>query len=190
MSARFPGRQRGMTLFVALILLVLMTLFAVSSFNLGKSSLQVVGNMQARNQALAAAQGTLEEAISATWFATTPANALSAPCLGTANTRCVDVNGDGVNDITVRLSPAPACLAVRTVQNATLNLALSIDAGCSTGVAQTFGIVGTATADSLCADTMWELTATAADNITQARATVVQGLTLRVSKDNSATNCP
>jgi Tfp pilus assembly protein PilX len=186
MSARFPGRQRGMTLFVALIMLVLMTLFAVSSFNLGKSSLQVVGNMQSRNQSFTAAQGTLEEAISATWFSATPANALVAPC-GTPNTRCVDVNGDGINDVTVRLNPAPACLTSQTVKNATLNLALAIDAGCATGVSQTFGIMGTATADSLCADTLWELTAAATDNITQARATVVQGVTLRVSKD---TSCP
>ena len=187
MSARLPGRQRGMTLFVALIMLVLMTLFAVTSFNLGKSSVQVVGNMQSRNQALVAAQGTLEEAISATWFTATPANALVAPCAGTANTRCVDVNGDGVNDITVQLSPIPACLTSQTVKNATLNLALAIDAGCATGVTQTFGIVGTTSSDSLCADTLWELTAAAADNITQARATVVQGVTLRVSKD---TSCP
>jgi Tfp pilus assembly protein PilX len=187
MSARFPGRQRGMTLFVALIMLVLMTLFAVSSFNLGKSSVQVVGNMQSRNQALVAAQGTLEEAISATWFTATPANALVAPCLGTANTRCVDVNGDGVNDVTVQLSPIPACQTSQTVKNATLNLALAIDAGCATGVTQTFGIMGTTSSDSLCADTLWELTAAAADNITQARATVVQGVTLRVSKD---TSCP
>jgi Tfp pilus assembly protein PilX len=190
MSARSAGRQRGMTLLVALIMLVLMTLFALSSFNLGKSSLQAVGNAQSRNQAAAAAQGTLEEAISATWFSTTPANALVAPCGGTANTRCFDVNGDGVNDVTVRLSPVPACLASRIVKNATLNLATSIDAGCATGVSQTFGVMGTASGDSLCADTMWELTATAADNITQASATVVQGVTLRVSKDNLATNCP
>ena len=186
MSARFPGRQRGMTLFVALIMLVLMTLFAVSSFNLGKSSLQVVGNMQNRNQAFGGAQGTIEEAISATWFSATPANALVAPC-GAANTRCVDVNGDGVNDVTVRLSPLPACLTSQTVKNATLNLSLAIDAGCAQGVTQTFGIMGTTSSDSLCADALWELTAAAADNITQARATVVQGVTLRVSKD---TSCP
>jgi hypothetical protein len=143
--------------------------------------------MQGRNQALVAAHGTLEEAISATWFSATPANALVAPCLGTANTRCVDVNGDGVNDVTVRLNPAPACLTSQTIKNATLNLSLAIDAGCSTGVSQTFGIMGTASGDSLCADTLWELTAAAADNITQASATVVQGVTVRVSKDSS---CP
>jgi hypothetical protein len=47
--------------------------------------------------------------------------------------------------------------------------------------------MGTASGDSLCADTLWELTAAAADNITQASATVVQGVTVRVSKD---TSCP
>ncbi|MEK7736556.1 MAG: hypothetical protein AAB319_02190, partial [Pseudomonadota bacterium] len=43
-------RQRGATLVIGLIMLVLLTLMAVSSFNLGKSNLQIVGNMQFRNQ--------------------------------------------------------------------------------------------------------------------------------------------
>jgi Tfp pilus assembly protein PilX len=188
MSPRFPGRQRGMTLLVALIMLVLMTLFAVSSFNIGKSSLQVVGNMQSRNQAFAAAQLTLAEAISLPAFTNTPANALLFPCAG-PNTRCVDVNGDGINDVTVTLTAA-SCIASQTIKNSSLNLSLPGDAGCSKGVSQSFGIVGSASGDSLCANTLWELTASAADNLTQARANVVQGVTVRVSLDDVANNCP
>ncbi|TLY72603.1 MAG: hypothetical protein E6K46_03125 [Gammaproteobacteria bacterium] len=45
---RFPGRQRGATLIVSLIMLLLITLLAVSSFTLGKANLQIVGNMQQR----------------------------------------------------------------------------------------------------------------------------------------------
>ena len=93
------------------------------------------------------------------------------------------LNWDGKN-ISGTINPGTDNIQIK---NATLNLALAIDAGCATGVTQTFGIVGTTSSDSLCADTLWELTAAAADNITQARATVVQGVTLRVSKD---TSCP
>src|SRR5437763_142545 len=45
---RFPGRQRGATLIVSLIMLLLITLLAVSSFTLGKANLQIVGNIQQR----------------------------------------------------------------------------------------------------------------------------------------------
>ncbi|TLY59071.1 MAG: hypothetical protein E6K48_12365 [Gammaproteobacteria bacterium] len=60
---RFPGRQRGATLIVSLIMLLLITLLAVSSFTLGKANLQIVGNMQQRNQAFAAAQGAVAAVI-------------------------------------------------------------------------------------------------------------------------------
>lgn len=190
MTLRLPGRQRGMTLIVALIMLVLMTLFATTSFNIGKSSLQVVGNMQQRTQALAAAQTTLEEVISQTDFADTPANALTAPCGAVANTRCVDVNGDGVNDITVALIPAPTCMSSQIIKSSSLDLTKPADLGCSKGVSQSFGVVGSASDDSLCANTTWEITAVATDNVTGAKATLVQGVTLRVSSANIATSCP
>ena len=190
MSARLPTRQRGMTLLVALIMLVLMTLFAVTTFNLGKSSMQVVGNMQQRTQAMSAAQSTVEEVISSTDFTLTPASALRLPCLGTPNRRCADVNGSGGNDITVTLTPAPRCVSSKTIPNASLNLSSTNDAGCSTGVSQNFGIIGAATGDSLCANSMWELNAVAVDNVTQARASVTQGVTVRVTSQSLATSCP
>jgi len=189
MSTRLPARQHGMTLLVALIMLVLMTLFALSSFNIGKSNSQAVANMQSRNQALAAAQGTIAEAISLPTFTSAPANALVLPCAG-PNTRCVDVNGDGINDVTVTLTPAPSCVASQTIKNSSLNLSLPSDAGCSTGASQSFGIVGSAAGDSLCANTLWELTASAVDSVTQARANVAQGVTVRVSRDDVVNNCP
>lgn len=190
MMLRLPGRQRGMTLIVALIMLVLMTLFAMTSFNIGKSSLQVVGNMQQRTQTLAAAQATLEETISQPDFAATPDNALTAPCGAVANTRCFDVNGSGAKDISVKLFPKPTCMSAQVVKSSSLNLTNPADLGCSKGVSQSFGIMGTASDDSLCADTMWEIFAVATDNVTQASATVVQGVTVRVSSANIATSCP
>ena len=42
-------RQRGATLVIALIMLVLLTLFAVSSLNTANTNLRIVGNMQAKN---------------------------------------------------------------------------------------------------------------------------------------------
>src|SRR5207302_6258410 len=71
-----PHRQRGATLIVSLIMLLLITLLAVSSFTLGKGNLQIVGNMQQRQQAFAAAQGAVASVISSNQFSATPTDAL------------------------------------------------------------------------------------------------------------------
>jgi Tfp pilus assembly protein PilX len=182
-------RQRGVTLFVGMIMLVLATLFAVTTFHLGKGSLQIVGNMQQRNQAVTSAQSTIEEAISTTRFFQTPNLVFLSSCAG-VNSRCYDINGDGKPDITVSLTPNPVCVAAKTIKNASLDLSNPEDMGCSLGVSQSFGIVGSATGDSLCANSLWEINAVAVDVTTQARATATQGVSVRVSTDNIATTCP
>jgi Tfp pilus assembly protein PilX len=187
---RIRRQQRGATLLVSLIMLVLMTLFAVTSFNLGKSSLQVVGNMQQRSQGIGAAQSTIEEAVSTTRFFEAPSAVFFQPCGNVANTRCVDVNGDGKPDVTVTLAPIPVCLKAKTIQNASLVLTNPNDAGCSMGTSQSFGIVGSATGASLCADSTWEINAVAVDNVTQAKAALTHGVGVRVSTDNIGASCP
>jgi Tfp pilus assembly protein PilX len=181
-------RQRGVTLIVALIMLVLLTLLALTSFNLGNSNLQIVSNMQQRNEAVAAAQEVIEEAISSTRFFQSPDDALGNPC-GGANQRCIDTNGDGTPDVTVALA-RPVCAKVQTVKNSSLDLAQSENAGCVVSQVQNFGTSGAVTGDSLCADSVWELHATATDNVTEASVEVTQGVAVRVAKDDIATNCP
>jgi Tfp pilus assembly protein PilX len=189
MSPRPPGRQRGMTLLVSLIMLVLMTMFMVTNFKMGNSSLQMVGNMQARTQAMNAAQSAIEETISTTQFTTSPATALRSPCAG-ANTRCYGVNGSTGSDITVTLTPAPVCISSQAIPNSSLNLTNANDAGCVTGVTQSFGIANSVTGASLCADTTWQVSAVAVDGVTKSSASVVQGVTVRVTSDSLATTCP
>jgi Tfp pilus assembly protein PilX len=186
---QIPRRQRGMVLLVGMIMLVLMTLFAVTTFNLGKASLQIVGNMQQRNEAVTIAQSAIEEAISTTQFFLTPGTVFFKTCSG-PNTRCYDINGDGKADITVALTPNPVCIAARTIKNASLNLADTNDMGCAVGTSQSFGIVGSVTGDSLCASSVWEINAVAADAVTQTRAVVAQGVAVRVPTDNVGASCP
>ncbi len=183
------ARQGGATLLISLIILILMTLLAVSAFNLGKGNLQIVGNMQRQNEALAAAQEAIEEATSTTRLFESPGSIFLAPCAG-ANTKCVDSNGDGQMDVTVTLTPTPSCVKAATVKNVSLNLSNTEDAGCAVGAAQSFGVAGAATGDSLCADSLWEINASAVDSQTQATVVVTQGVAIRVSTDNIATACP
>ncbi|HET7401625.1 MAG TPA: PilX N-terminal domain-containing pilus assembly protein [Usitatibacter sp.] len=65
-------RQRGITLVVALILLVMVTLLAISSFRASNTNLKVVSSMQGRNEAVAASQAAIEQVISNANFTTDP----------------------------------------------------------------------------------------------------------------------
>ncbi len=180
--------QRGMTLVIALVMLILLTLFAVTALNTGTTNLKVVGNMQARSEALGAAQQTVETVISTPNFISNPANAVVNPC-GTANTVCTDINGDGVNDYTTVLTPQPSCVFVRPIKIVELNLANTEDLGCAAGQAQQFGVTGSVNGDSLCANTVWEVTAATTAVASGAKATVTQGVGVRVSSDDTAATC-
>jgi len=179
-------QQRGMTLVVALVMLVLITLLAMTTFNLGKSSIQVVNNMQNRDEGIAASRNVLDEAMSSTRFFDTPADALDQPCLN-SNHRCFDMNGDGVIDIVTALSAAK-CVKVRTIKSNELDLGVDEDRGCSVGSSNDHGIVGPK-GNSMCADTTWEMTATSQDQHVQSEVEMVQGVAMRVSTDNVETSC-
>lgn len=66
-------RQRGATLIVGLIMLVLITLMMLTAFMLSSSNLKSVGNMQYRAEATAAANVAIEQVISSDAIFITPA---------------------------------------------------------------------------------------------------------------------
>jgi len=185
-----PAQQRGVVLFVAMIMLVLLTMLAVTGMNLGKSSLQTVGNMQQRNQVISAAQQILEEVISSKRFFEVPNAVFTSACNGSANIRCLDINQDNAYDITVALTPPPTCVKAQNIKNTALDLAQTEDVGCLVGTSQNFGTVGSITGNSLCSNSLWELRAQATDVMSSAQTVVVQGTAVRVSIDNIATSCP
>lgn len=59
-----PSRERGTTLVITLIMLVLLTMFAVSAIILSTTTSKVVGNMQARKVTDAIAQRIVDQVIS------------------------------------------------------------------------------------------------------------------------------
>lgn len=190
-------RQRGATLIIALIMLVLLTLFAVSSFNTAQTNVKVVGNMQQKAEALNAAQQAIETVVSTPQFIANPANAVATPC-GTANTLCTDVTGDGVADFTATLigpdyptgPHQPTCVMVRVIKNQELNVLNPEDLGCAAGQQSgAAGVAGAMTGDSLCANTVWEIRARAVSSSSGATATVTQGVGVRVSSDAAGTSC-
>lgn len=185
-----PRSQRGMTLLVGLIMLVLMTMIALTTFNVGKTNQAIVGNMQHRNEGIAAAEMAVEMAVSTTKFFDTP-NAVFAPTANCAvnNAICVDANGDGKTDFTVSLTPPPTCLRGRVIMLSELDLSKSEDLDCTKEVKQTHGMAGTGTGESLCAESLWEITAEAVDPNTSTKVTVAQGFGVRIDKEKVATDC-
>ena len=194
----FPARQQGATLLVSLILLVMLTLFAISAMNTSTVNLKVVGNMQAQQEGIAASQSAIENAISTPAFTSSPTNAIVNPC-GASNTTCTDLNGDGTSDLTTVLIPPPTCVQARPQKISELDLskATNEDVACIQQQQQgTFGVAGASgTGDSLCGTSVWDITARtlqtgATTTNSPVNVTIVQGVGVRVPALDLATNCP
>ena len=181
-------RQQGATLLVALIILMLLALLGIGAYQTSTTDLKASGNMQARTEALNAAQEAIESVISTSQFVSTPANAVATPC-GAPNTLCTDYNGDGAAEYTTRLTPNPSCVATKVLKNADLDFGANADLGCVVGQAQTFGVAGTASGESLCASTVWQITAEASSVSSGAKSTVTQGIGIRVGVDDMVNSC-
>lgn len=188
-------KQRGVTLVVALIMLVLLTIMALSSFNIGKSSLQIVDNAQQQALAQNAAQSTINRVVSSPSFVEAPGAVLDnsncpADLAAPANSRCVDIYGDGKSVVVVTLQPQPTCTQVKLIPAASLNLTQAEDLGCALGEQQNFGVEGVVSGGSLCSDSLWEINAAASEPVSRAQAVVTQGVVMRVSNDSVSTTCP
>lgn len=187
MTRSLPHRQRGMTLFVGLVMLVLLLLLALSAFNISSTNTAVTGNMQNKMESTNAAMQAIEEAISTPRFIDAPEEALPG------NQAAIDINGDGNPDVNVTLDPLPCIKKIVVIKNASLDLTKDEDIPCALGVTQSLGVSGASTGNSLCAASVWEFTANASDTVTQAQSTVVTGVAVRVSADAAldiAKACP
>lgn len=106
----WPGTQRGVTLVVGLIMLVLITLVITSAYMMSTTNLRAVGNMQFRDEAIAAANAAIETALSVSSFSGTSTK--------------VDIGGV---EYSVAIS-APVCLRARLADAGVLtSLSLPIE---------------------------------------------------------------
>jgi Tfp pilus assembly protein PilX len=164
------SKQQGLTLFVVLIILILITLVSITSFKLSTNNLQVVGNMQLRNQTMAAAQAAIENTISRPTFTTVP---------NVGVTSYASVGGSGTNDIQVVTTPT--CVQIQPITTSNLNVSNPNDAACMIGVGQQNGVVGTNSTNSMCANSVWNIQAVATDLSTNSTSTITQGEAVRVA---------
>lgn len=152
--------QDGATLLVSLIMLVVLTLFAVAGFNLSSVNLKIAGNFQQQRLLEAVAQQEIEQAISTSIrFRNTAVPAGQTLCAD-GSLGCATGYTTGGYNIVVT---APLCNYWGTAKGYTKKLG-----------------------ESTPEDTDWEITATATDALTGARAKVSQGVRIRLLADN----CP
>lgn len=180
--------QQGVTLIVAMIMLLLMSLMAANAFKSSANDLRIVGNTQARQESLAAAQKAIEETISSSLFATAPATVAATPVT-------VDIDGNGTADYTARLNPQPNCFRTRVIKSSELNPANASDLSCfQSSNVQASGIERAGAAvtadDSLCATMEWNIGASVQDATTAANVTIHQGVSIRVLETEAAAQCP
>ena len=168
--------QRGSTLLMGLILLVLLTLMGLASINTATSNLKVVGNMQYQQEALGAAQVSLNKVLSKGSFFASPA---TAPIIDT-----VDMTGDGNIDYTVALTQ-PCILSVRDITAAELLPTIADDLLCMTSSTQkNAGLMGQATgaAKSDCANVTWRITASVNDTSSKSAVSLTQSARQRMDR--------
>lgn len=160
-----PGRaasQRGATLIIGLVMIVLITMVVVSAFTLSSSNLKSVGNLQVREEAVAAGNRAVEQLI-------------SGPFTVIANTVTyqVDINKDGVDDYTVRVA-RPVCIRASTASVAPPS---DVELGAAMSSGTTW-------------NTDWDIDATVVDAASGASVRLRQGVRVLLSAVEKTDVCP
>ena len=156
----YKHSQRGMTLLVGMIMLVLITMMVTTAFTMSTSNLKAVGNMQAKDEAIAAANFAIEDLLEAS-FTDAPA----------AKVTEVDINGDGTIDYKVSIAK-PTC--VRT----------SIDIS---SVESSATLSGMSTVNQW--NTVWDIEATVNDAKTGAKTAVRAGVRVLLTQAQKTLEC-
>jgi type II secretory pathway pseudopilin PulG len=171
------NKKRGNTLLVALVMLMLLTLVAISAMFASTTSIEVVGNAQLREEANAAAQQAVEGVISTDFTINPVSSTVAVNVGGTAYSAAVAV---------------PTCINSLPVGRTDPDRYTVGDEDCfinSAVVTQTtFTASGvTSTPTYSCNRQTWEVTARATDSNSGADTTVHQGVSRLV---RAGTDCP
>lgn len=156
---RLQCRQLGATLIIGLIMLALITLTVTTAFTLSGTNLKSVGNMQFRNEALAAANKAIEQVLGSPFY--------TAP---TAEEINVDINNDDNVDYVVQIS-APACIrasAVAIASGAGGQCSITISEDCATTTSDYW--------------TTWNIQGTVTDTISGTSIVVHQGIRKKLTQ--------
>jgi Tfp pilus assembly protein PilX len=171
-----------MTLVVALVMLVVLTLLVVSAIRFGNINLKIAGNAQVETEATAAAQVAVESTLK-TMIASSDISAIDAqPALS--------VPTGGVT-YTVAVTK-PTCLFTKNVPTSDLDPTKTADQACFEGT-DTDKLLDASgkltTTPSACRDQQWDVQADLVGDTTSsgAKLTILQGASVRVG---ASVQCP
>lgn len=159
-----PRAQRGATLIVGLIMLLLLTLMIGSAFTLSGTNLKSVGNMQMRDEAIAAANIAIEQVVSSPFT--------NAPGAESIN---VDINNDGAEDYVVAIA-TPVCISEAEIPAVVVGKESGIRAGVVTPDSQW--------------STVWSIGADVTDPASGASARVRSGVRVLLTETQKNSVCP
>lgn len=155
------SRQRGVVLILSLIMLVVLTLLAISAIRLSTVNLRAVANAQVRSEAMSAAQRTIDLILSSNFTD------------NIAGTEQVLTVTEGGKNYTVSVT-RPCLVSLTPIKNADLDITLTEDLKCVDTVSNPY---------SACAQTIWQLQANASSGWFGANITLTQGTGIKM--DNS-----
>jgi hypothetical protein len=151
-----PG-QRGAALVVGLVMLTLISVMVASTFTSSRANTQAVGNMQFRDEAIAAANQAIEQVLSSP-FTTSP----------DSETISVDIDQDDTVDYEVAFN-TPTCVSATRIAGA--------EAPPSSA---SLGTIGSSSSDVY--QTVWDLDANVQHLASGAQVRVHQGVRVLLSQ--------
>ena len=185
------ARQRGAVLFVGLIMLILITLLAVSAIRLAKTNMLIAGNEQFQMEAENAANYHLDQALNTDNFTATnlSADSNTLPAFDGSS-----ASSSQKYNVTI---PAPKCKRYRYLKKSELvgagnsvpleNIACF---GSTAGSGITIVVDAASLNDnSLCATSLWEMTADVEVPSTGTKVQVAQGVEMRIDYAEAKNDC-
>ncbi len=168
--------QRGITLVVSLIMLIVLTLLVVSAIRFGNINLRIAGNAQAEAEASAATSVQLEKTVALVTAAARPNDVAAQSQISVSTggkTYKVDVT-------------KPACTLSKNIVTTDLDPTKAADLPCFEGGATDpiYDVNGNPVPQpTACKDQQWEVTASVADSTSGANVKMLQGMAMRVSAE-------
>lgn len=173
-------RERGITLVVSLIMLVVLTLIVVSAIQFGNISLKISGNAQAEAEATAATQVAIEKMMKEINAATKIDLVPAQPAMQVST---------GGATYTVKVEK-PACVLTSNIVTTELDPSKADDLPCYEGDPneKLFDVNGKVIGQpTACKNQQWEIAASVDDAATGAKVSMLQGVAVRVE---AKVGCP
>lgn len=149
--------QHGITLVIGLIMLVLITLVVTTAFSLSTTNLRSVGNMQVRDEAIAATNSAIEDLMGDISSANPPSDLAGDARLAD---QAIDIDNDGTADYTVTFDDPMVCIRASQAINESLS-SVTLPVTLSS---------------SAYWNSIWEISATATDDRSGATVRIHEGI--------------